>query len=145
MSSVYLTAFLTSQTRQSTTTLANDSVLQFNVIAGRVYAVRAKIFYTTLAVADFKFGLTGIATFDILAGTVKMTAPDGVLSQAIFVTFTSHSITSATNGVGCVEYDFTLSTGSGSGTISFQWAQNTSDASDTTVYKGSYIEYKEMV
>jgi len=52
----------------------------------------------------------------------------------------STSLTGAGTIGGYVEMDLIVNTPA-TGTFAFQWAQQTSDASDTTVLAGSYLEY----
>jgi hypothetical protein len=130
------------ESRASNTTFTNDSDLIFTVPANKTVAVRGVIWFSTPAAADFKYrfafsgtliwlehdnhgaGVTGVGSEDIgtaspISGTVLGTGTDG----------------------GYVEFDGLLTADSVGRNFNFAWAQNTSTASNTTVRKGSYIEY----
>jgi hypothetical protein len=131
------------ETRNSTTTLAADSDLQFLMEANTVYAGRMVVFFDTGAAPDFKFEFSGPSSPTAVRINGEHIAP----GDAAFTEFndeaynvTGTPIGSGTVG-GCVKADFLVQNASNAGTFSFDWAQNTSDAGDTTVLAGSYLEY----
>lgn len=140
------------ESRNTTTTLADDSALTLALSASTKYLIRCKV-YTNIANAtmDFKFAtnytgtVTGTVytTWRAMAGGVATgTAAEtqGIASGQIGST----GITATTSGVGHIYIEQSIET-NGSGTWSFQWAQNTSDASNATVGRGSHIEWMVVV
>lgn len=140
------------ESRNTTTTLADDGALVLSLSATTKYLIRCKVF-TTIANAtmDFKFATsytgtdtgTTYTTWRAMAGGVSTGTSaefQGIASGQI----SSQSITATTSGVGHLMIEQSIET-SGAGTWSFQWAQNTSDASDATVGRGSYVEYMVVV
>lgn len=136
------------ETRNSTTTLANDSALVVSLGASTSYVIRLVVF-TTIANAtmDFKFATAYSGTVTGNVYTAWRAAAGGVATgtSAEFQGISSGQIastalTAATSGVGYVYVDQSILTDA-AGTWSFQWAQNTSDASNATVGRGSFIEY----
>jgi hypothetical protein len=132
------------QSKTADTTLAADSALQFAVAANTSYAFRIHVLYNTGIAPDFKYDLDGPASPTAIAyirnhfaagGTAVSTA-----GAAVFNTSTSVTATGA-GGTAMVTIQGTLQNGANSGTLSFRWAQDTSDAGATKVLKGSYIEY----
>ncbi len=138
------------ESRNTTTTLADDALLNFACAAGAKYTVRLKAHIKTAnATMDYKWAqnYTGTLTeayqsnrvlaAGVAAGTDNMTV---AVSNALQ---TSYPVTAATSGIALVEMDIVLVT-STAGTFSFQWAQNTSDAGALIVQAGSYLEYMRV-
>lgn len=131
------------QTKTADTTLADDSTLVKAILAGEVLRLQFRVLIQTdNIVMGYKFSLnyTGAATFVynkakyVIAGGVIET----ILSQSSLIGSTA--VTGATSGVAYVDIDVLIEA-STSGTISFQWAQSTSNASNLSVLKGSYLGY----
>jgi hypothetical protein len=118
--------------------------LSFAVAANTKYAWRAHIHYNTPAAADIKVQWTGPASPTLVRIFLAGMAPDGVnwLGTTIATAFSSaNSLLGAANTAGYIEFSGILQNGANAGTVHFQWAQNTTTASDTTVYAGSHIDY----
>jgi len=131
------------QTRSSTTTLANDADMTFSTNTSVGYTFRLHVFYNTPAAADFKFTINHSATTTRIRWTYSAILPDGTSVVALeTASGTPVSLTTAITGNGYIAIVGILQSG-GTGTLAFQWAQNTSDAGNTTVYEGSYIEYEQ--
>jgi hypothetical protein len=133
------------EARTASVTLTNDSTLLVNLTSGTIYHVHAKIFYSIAnATMDFKYQWTYSSTTTTLAihsrnmpaGTAAGTDTETV---RIDLAQTTVIVLSTALGTGFVEADIVI-TPSGNGTLSFQWAQNTSDAGACTVLGGSYLE-----
>jgi len=131
------------QTKTSDTALAADSALQFSVAANTVYAFKIIVLYNTQATPDFKWDLDGpasptnvdyIKTYHDHSGT-------GVASSGTTAFNSTITLTAAVAGNGFIVIEGILQNGSNAGTVSFRWAQNTSDAGATKVLKGSYLQY----
>lgn len=138
---------ITDESRNTTATLADDSALLFSCSSATRYQVRMKVFVTTAnATMDFKFGIaySGTHTSAFMRWVAQVpgagagTDNENTFSTASLVS--SQALLAATFGPCFIEVDVTILTDS-SGTLSFQWAQNTSNASDATVLAGSYLEH----
>ena len=127
----------TNQTITSTTTLTNDDELYFNIGANETWIVRVTVFGLTAGNADFKFGMA--------APTGSVCSYSGIDIETETTTGQVNTCGTATellNGTGVSDvYELVgaVTSGSTSGTVTFQWAQVTSRNTDTTVYAGSYI------
>jgi hypothetical protein len=129
------------ETVNNSDVLQDDDVLQFAVSNGVTYCVRLSVFFAADFSADFKFSLAGPA---ITAAHIRY--------QSVYGTTGSFGILNALGGTASItgsggtaeghiwiEATFTPSAG---GTFKLQWAQNTAHVSNTTVYKGSYLEWR---
>lgn len=134
------------QVRTSTTTLANDSMLTVTLETGNYYRVRFYVLLETAnATMDYKFALNFTGTSSLFYTKVKYIAAGGSSEtiQAQNTIIGSTSVTAATSGIAYVELDCLVNV-TATGTLSFQWAQDTSDAGDLTVLQGSYLSYAVM-
>lgn len=135
------------ETRNSTTTLADDAELILPCESEGIYVFQIKVFFDTSATPDFKFKVTGPSTPDevVLRGhfvAVGDTADTDFVDTAFG---TEHAVT-GTGGTtgGFVNINGLVNVGAAGGVIDFQWAQNTSDAADTTVLAGSHIRWLKV-
>ena len=132
----------TDEARVSTTTLANDSKLKFDMLANRKYRLAGKVFYDTNATADFKFGYAGPAGATLIRLSRKLVAPGtGFLDVTVDTTYATEISVAGSATTGYIEYDGIIHNGANAGTFAFQWAQNTSNAGATTVLAGSSLEH----
>lgn len=131
------------ETTQSDDTLSNDSALTFAVSASTKYAFRAVVHINTPAAADFKWSINGPAAPTLVH--LHGRADDGSSNLSYFNTAfgTSNAVTSTSTDY-VLQIHGIVHNGANSGTVAFQWAQNTSTASDTTVYAGSHIQYRTV-
>jgi len=143
--SVYKTA---DESRTANTTLTNDSDLIVTPLtAGKKYSIRARIFFDTASTPDFKFRLGGSATFTNVRVFIKYVVPGTTTLVPAIETAIPFATTYAPVGTGSTggyieidgEFEVTVT-----GTLAFQWAQNTSSASATKTLSGSYIESLEL-
>lgn len=132
-------------TRTSTATLAADDDLQFSMKVSGRYIFRAAVWFDTSAAADFKYQFLGPSvtslvriqhTYVVPSGTAYTVATDTALS-----TVTS-PVSGATTG-GFLQVHGNVRNSTTAGLLVLQWAQNTSDASSTSVLAGSYVEWME--
>lgn len=126
----------------SDTTYNDDAALAFPVEANKKYAWRARIVYLSVGTGGIKTQWTGPASPN------KNIYYDHELMGASPTKYTSFS-TPAYNQGGVqagliVDVEGILDNGANAGNVKLQWAQASSIASNTTVCKGSYIEYKEI-
>ena len=135
------------QTRTFSTSFDTDSALRFTATSGTTYRVRLNVFFASTAAADFQCGFNGPAMSFFAASGVYM--PAGSSGGSGFGGFmwtgvgSALAITAGTSGDGWVTAD-AIFTPSASGTFGFAWAQQTADVSSTSVYKGSYLEYRAL-
>ncbi|BBC35298.1 hypothetical protein SGFS_065920 [Streptomyces graminofaciens] len=137
--------------RSATTTFADDTHLTFAVEANAVYRMNGAIKYFADPTPDIK---------------VQFTTPTGTLgewwwlmpgSTTAATGTTGYSIRTETNDVtgsrtGYGTSDSTMFTpigglwrvGSTAGSITMQWAQNTSNATATVLYTDSYLEFRRI-
>lgn len=138
------------ETRNSTTTLADDGALVLALAATTRYHIKARIFYSIAnATMDFKYRLaySGTTTSQAWHNLVR---PAGITASGTDDEFTLTGASafplptftpgSAASGIGYIDLQLTLLTNA-AGTLSLQWAQNTSDAGDCKVLAGSCFEY----
>lgn len=140
----------TDEVRISTTTLASDSKLFTGALAvSKIYALRARIFYTTNATPDIKYRLwdfTGIHNY--IAVHRRTSLAGGAAGTDNETTHTLAGIPATValgggTGVGIIELDAIVST-LDAGRIQFEWAQNFSNVNAATILAGSYLEYMQV-
>lgn len=139
--------------RSSTSTLADDPELTATVVANGVYYVEflvsakststtpnIKTAWTTPTATGLKFC---IGPTNSAADFTTRTNTRGRFSAHNFSTSNDY-ITNSTNvGIAILEKGIVTVGGSG-GTIAFQWAQNTSNATATVVEAGSYMYIRRI-
>ena len=127
------------------TTFQDDDELLFAMAANTYYIVRGTIFFLESANPGIKFQFTGPAAPNAVQG-IGYGCGGAVDSDALTVSSgpsytTIIPIFSAGNGNGTFHFEMLIKNGVNAGNLVLQWAQQTSDAADTSVYKGSHIEY----
>lgn len=134
---------LADETKTANTTFANDAELKFSMLVNKKYRIRGTIWFDTTAAGDFKYQFVGPASptlvrferIDCVAGgTPAENVPDTAYP-------TNKALAGAGTTGGYIRFEAIVQNGASAGTFALQWAQNTSDAGNTTVYAGSYIEY----
>jgi hypothetical protein len=135
------------QQRANTTTLANDNTLSFTVASSTSYVFRAALWFDTPAAADFKFAVSGPAS-PVAVRIQRQAIACGATAWSSIGVDTSFGVSVAVLGTGStggyVEINGVIDTNSTPGTVAIQWAQNTSNAGNTIVTKGSYIEWAKV-
>ncbi len=134
------------QTVNNSTTLVDDDDFSFTVLANTDYLVNMTLLLATNATADWRLSwtLTGM-TFDWTVPFTKVTNDwsfrDGAAnaSAATISISTDASLTSTP-----WEAVFVIHSGSTGGTLKFQWAQGTSNLSNTQVLKNSLMAYRTL-
>lgn len=138
----------TTETRASTTTLANDAALKFPMLANTKYRFRMYVYFQTGATPDFKFRHSGPASPTLMAVHRTWTQPGGTAFSGVAVdsaySVADVSPSGANTGVGRVYLEGIIHNGANAGDFVFQWAQNTSDAGNTSVLAGSSVEYSAV-
>lgn len=131
--------------RASTTTVSNDPHLTVTIPSTGTYRLRLFLRYAGNTTADMQWGLaipaSSTARALYLAGpnTAANVAQTNtwVDLAAVVVTF----MTSSTEGGALLEGELIAGA---TGSVTVQWAQNTSNAGDTTMKLGSYIELEKI-
>ena len=133
------------QTRTATVTLAADSALAFSMAANARYLIRLEVWFDTTSAADFKFRHVGPAspTLVRLQRQTIIAGGSAFTNVGVDTAFSAADVTvnSINSGGGYVSINGIVHNGATAGTFSFQWAQNSSDAGNTIVRAGSYLEY----
>jgi hypothetical protein len=134
------------QTRTATTTFASDDTMTFSAVASATYRVKIGIHYTTPAAADIKFQITGPASPTYINLCKKSVAGGATAfgTIAIDTAFSTSTSVTGTGTDGYFEYEGVIQNGVNAGTIAVQWAQDTSDAGNTIVRAGSFIDYMRI-
>ena len=123
----------------NSTTLQNDDALLAALVANEVVAFQCaihltsgvtpdiKVAFTVPSGATLRWGMTGNADPSTNQTSVGATGT-GILGHAAGVTLPGHLLLSGT-----------VVNGANAGNLQLQWAQNTADASDTTVLANSWL------
>lgn len=129
------------ETRSSNSTMTADSELVVPLGAGVWFAFELNAQFNTSAAADFKFDFNYTGTHSVYreyaifivpaAGTASISTPHTTIG-------TDTVALSGSAGEGSVLVNGSILTTT-AGTLQFRWAQNTSDASNTTVRNGARL------
>ena len=142
------------ETRTTTAVLAADSVLKVAMQANTKYAIRLTVFVDSLATPDFKFRLAGPASPTLVRSWMVLyggPASGGTTASSatsrLENTYSAADITivSAADQLGTkLSIDMIIHNGASAGDFEFQWAQNTSSGSATSVLAGSYLDWRQI-
>jgi hypothetical protein len=135
------------ETIQSNNTLFNDAALKFNAVSGNTYFVKMKVIGASNATPDFKWDLNFTGTATISGFFNRDMVNSGSSFSASFDTIAAFNV--VTTVLNTAFYVFVLNieflmTVTADGLLSFRWAQNTSNGTDTEVRMGSYLEYRTV-
>lgn len=131
------------QTVNNSTTLQNDNELKFVYSANISFSWRLFLVYDTPATADFKLQLI-ITPGVVISSTMhyaiapSATAFENIGTQTAGIVALSILSAAGTRGFFNAQGIFTSSLSS---SFLVQWAQNTAVVGNTTVLKGSYLEF----
>ena len=137
------------QTKNSDATLATDTALKFNMLVSTKYRIRGYVHYSTSQTPDIKYSFTGPTAPTLVRvahGHIKGDLPIAAAAIGLDGIDDAYAI-STTVGVagvhdgGVIWWNAVITNGTTAGDFGFQWAQGTSDAANTTVLAGSYLEY----
>lgn len=137
---------LNDEARTSSTTLTADADLRLILQASRTYSIKIVIFFDTVAAADFKYSLSGPASPTLVRIRRQHIEPGGgTFTDAIDTSYTSStSVTGTGTTGGYVMFDIIVQNGGTGDWFYFNWAQDTSNGSATTVLSGSYLMYNSI-
>ena len=106
---------------------------------------RVNLFYNTATGADFKYQVAVPSTPTLYRQLTEGMAPDDTaFDLAVASTSAAVSILGAANTNGFLRVTGVLVNGANAGTLQFKFAQDAATASDTTVYAGSFLEYRRF-
>jgi hypothetical protein len=126
-------------------TLVDVPQLKLNVDAYERVLFRVNLFYNTAAAADFKYQIAIPGSPTVYRQLTEGLAPDDTAYDlAVATSSAAVSLVGAANDNGFLRVTGVLVNGANSGTIQFKFAQDTANASDTTVYAGSFLEYRRF-
>lgn len=141
-------AFRTSDlSRSSTTTTSADTQLTLPVVSGAKYRLSAVLFYGARDDTDLKFGWGAPGSSSLTwHGHCQATSTSGTSGSAIYDAQTISTTGYAPGGAAannttimvCLVHGFLVAGGSGS--LTLNWAQNTSNGTATVMKADSYIE-----
>jgi hypothetical protein len=132
------------QVVNNSSTLVDVPQLSLNVAANERVLFRLNLFYNTATGADFKYQVAVPTSPTLYRQLTEGMAPDDTaVDLAIATTSAAVSILGAANTNGFLRVTGVLVNGSTAGTIQFKFAQDAATASDTTVYAGSFLEYRK--
>jgi len=122
------------ETRTNDATLTDDDTMVVAILANKVYTFQVHLFYESVAAADIKIAF-GLPSSPTTSGknTSSWTEADIAIEDAD----TSTQINTDGTRVSSMFTGFVENVNAGN--LSFQWAQNTSNAGATTVLAGSYM------
>ena len=141
------------ETRTSDAVMTDDDELLITLDANSAYIVSILALCQTGATPDFKHILAFTGTLTDFTGTLEWQGPfdianaDNDAAQIYGFTgslaFTLLNSFGGATGTGGVRYSGLLRVGASGGVLKFQWAQNTSTASNTVVLAGSHIRVEK--
>lgn len=135
------------QVKNNDTTAAADTSLTLTIPAGYNYTIRGRIFVTGDAAADFKYFFDLVGSYDRFQWVEKYLTTDSGVTPTDRIITTPDTVASnviAITDRTAIEFEGTIESSTGC-SITLKWAQNTADASDTTVLMGSYLEWMRFV
>jgi hypothetical protein len=134
------------QVVSSTTTLINDADMRFAAAANSIYEFHVHLRYSSPTGADWKSSFTvpagAAAKFTRLGNNLS-----GVLADTTIEYSDTDSVTSQGKGAATLmiaEFFGYVTTAATAGNLIFQWAPNTSNAGNTTLYQNSYLSGRRI-
>ena len=134
----------TSTPRANTTVLAADPDLKLALPANSKVNIRLRFQVLCNATPDFKYRLNGPASPTLIRGMARVVQTSGTAPAARILNAydtTDQVLTSTSLFTANVEVDIYIENGSTAGDFELLWAQNTSDATNTNMQRGSTLEY----
>lgn len=130
--------------KTSDNTIATDSAFSAPMAAQGKYLLILKIWYNTAANPDFKWRLIGPASPAAINLNGQYVIPNATQLVAPFrmtaYSTSDETILSGATGEGWLLVEGYIENGLNAGFLEFQWAQNTSNATATTVRGASYLQ-----
>lgn len=132
------------QTVNNSTTLVTVPQFTLPIGANERIILRYNVQFTTGATADFKYFVDAPASPTLFRQAALSIDPAGAVAGGAILTAESNtaSVVSTSAGGGLLLLEVIVANGSTAGNITFQFAQNTLEATNTQVRQGSYLEYR---
>tara|TARA_Y100000114_G_scaffold43216_1_gene38660 strand:- start:10400 stop:12316 length:1917 start_codon:yes stop_codon:yes gene_type:complete len=131
------------QSVSSSTTLVDDDTLTVPVHANQRSAFRATIMYDGPAAGDIKIAFTGpsgsTVTYGPSSGT-RINTSDSIVVQGVVTDGTAIELGCNSSGDRCIEIIGQIATGGTAGNLTLQFAQVTSDATNTRILGTSSLQ-----
>lgn len=134
-------------TNRITNVLAADATLIVAMLANLTYEVKMRIKFTGSTADDFKFRVTGPAAPTLVRIVRRTIEPNTTtLVVAILEAYDAADVNLACTGgqVGWIELDITVENGANAGNLAFEWSNQNGGGGTSSVYKGSYLEYRSI-
>lgn len=130
-----------SENVQSSTALQDDNHLFFSTVSGAVYSIRILLRVSGDPAAGIKigFGEDAVARGYLATASLDTSAAASIVSHPSDLT----GLARGTTALEVIIVFQGLHVAAG-GTFKLQWAQNSSNATPTIVYPGSFIEYRRV-
>lgn len=132
----------TDLSRASSATPTADPVLQFAMAANANYRVRFTLFFTGGA-GGAAFSVSGPASPTSLMGYGFYDTGGGFANLHAVTSYIGTTGLIGGAGLVVVHYELEVHNGANAGTFSVNWAQNSSNAANTTLNAGSHLEYSQ--
>lgn len=126
--------------RNSTTTVTDDPDLLFAVAANEVWDFEAHLFVISAdATPDFKFTCTGPSGSTVTYAGIRQDDSGNATSIAATAGGTTTLVNMGSSQLNIITISGTCTNGATPGNLSIQWAQNVSNATNTTLKAGSFM------
>lgn len=125
------------ETVTNSTTLQADDHLLWPVRANAVYTLWMVIYFNSGATPDLKLRFTGPSGYTITWSTIALNA-SAVTNLAGPLTEATTAVYDGQGANAPIYIDGRVVVGATAGTLGIEWAQNTANASATTVLAGSF-------
>lgn len=141
-------------TSRTNNTLTADPDLVIPMSASKIYLVRGMIVYTAAATPDLKYDWSFADNVTASDGinTIYSASQGPAASTPYTIRYESKGDSDADQAISgndtttfaWLGVHFVVSTNTNANTLTFRWAQNTTNATATTVRAGSYLEYRAI-
>lgn len=131
------------EARQSNTTITADDELVLTLDANTRYHIRGCVMFNTPAAADIKFDFNGPAFNDLSCSRWGIAgAGTAFAGVAVDKAWAQVQSLTGTGSDGRYWFDILVDVAGASGDFQVRWAQDSSVASNTTVQRGSFLEWR---
>ena len=129
------------ETVNNSAALQDDDTLTIALSATTVYRFEFEFWWSTAEAADFQFvqAYTGTVTTRYFINEYTQPAATTMIREEVRTTFATQNVLSLAGGTHGYARTSGIIETNASGNLKLQWAQNTADASDTKVLKGSRL------
>ena len=125
-------------TKNANVTVANLTGLSFAIGASQTWFWQASLFGNSNAAADYRFSVTGPAA-PTAVWYGFLTANDPFATSGAANAFATEVLASSTGGNELILASGTIRNGANAGTVQLQFAQGTSNASDSKIFTDSHL------